>query len=173
MLSTPSVITMIRGDVKAMGDFDLIELDEQDVLTAEVHGPDSGGSVDPLHIPVNWTDAHVDSFESALAQLPSDKRGVTMLKNKFSNFKRHYALLNRDSASMAKTIQYLSGKRSGGPKRDATKGLRKTAQAFFSNMSEPLLYKQAKVFGINPAMYETNEELIAALVEQHIIAHAE
>ena len=156
-----------------MGDVEVVGQDEQDELVAEVHGSDTGGSVDPLYIPNYWNDVNVSNFESALERLPTDKRGVTMLKTRFGNFKRHYELLNRDTDSLRKTIQYLSGKRSGGPKKDTNKGLRKTAQAFFTGMSEQLLYKQAKVFGLNPAMYDTNEALIEALVEQHITAHAE
>lgn len=157
-----------------MGDVDVVERDEQDEVTATVQDMNSGGTVDNLYVPYTWTDDHVERFEQAINLIPEEKRGVTMLKQRFGNFKRHYELLNRDSDSLKKTIDYINGIRHGGPKRDVTRSLRKVAQAFFDAMPEAMLYKHAsRIFNLNPAMYDNNDALIAEMVEKQIAATAE
>lgn len=168
MLPLSFITTIIQKDQGPMGDF--LEQDEADVLTADVDVHTTNDN--SLYVPNTWTDACVADFEQAIALLPQEKRGVTMLKTRFGNFKRHYELLGRDSASLQKTVDYINGVRSHGARKTGVKSLVKAAKVFFTGMSEQLLYKQAKIYGLNPAMYADNEALIEALVTQHVSAHS-
>jgi hypothetical protein len=166
-------VTLNKGARPKMGDIaemDEMEQVEQEEFTVEVPGNEDTTLDNKLKMPGSAEE--YAAFEEYIAA-HKDQRGYTMLEQRWNTLKRQALMTERTRETVVDTIARLNGERSprkkevdllAGKKRHA----RVTAKNFFAGMNEAMLNSHAKAVKINPAMYETLDELRAALAEDYI-----
>lgn len=113
---------------------------------------------------VHNTDSLLE-FKRVLSNI-QDRHGVKTLMVNIDTLLRHKGLFTRSAQVVEAGVQRLNGQRTEAQRAGDTKRTAGyAARRFYEGLSTDHLRAQAKIAGLNPAYYTSNEELINALIQ--------
>lgn len=116
----------------------------------------------------DWKDEEaVKAFSKALKEY-TDKRGVKTLIKWHENWNMHMRLANAAYEHMQASAAYVNGHRLGHVRGMRKHSLKVTAQKFYESLPTAALRSQCSLFDLDYNSYESQEDIIAALVAKHL-----
>lgn len=113
-------------------------------------------------------DFSIANFLHAL-NVRENKHGVALLKTLVSKCRRNIMIADSQYDHIKRSVARLNGERT--PLEhvgDKSRSLRSTAKRFYESLNTQGLRMQCQLFGVTYDTFDTQEEIITALVDKHV-----